>query len=215
MARKGNSIIILVIVFFLSGVFQFIRKAYRKGRVKELCVSIPILIGTYYLLYLWKSSFLWVYLIPLLVFSLYWVWLFTQEKVTTSEANPLWSDRNWWWKLDGWEFEEEVAKVFRLNGYDVSVTQKVSDGGIDILMYKDNKRTIVQCKHYKEPVSVSVARELNGVKEDFKADELILVASSGVTKSCKDFVSNKTYFKIFDLEDIIRIGLRPNCHKLG
>ena len=102
-----------------------------------------------------------------------------------------------------------MARVFRLNGYKVKVTKKTGDGGIDLLMYKDDKKIIVQCKHYTSPVGVSVVRELNGLKDDFKADELVLVASSGVTKSCKDFIGNKPYFKILDLEDIIRMGLRP------
>lgn len=213
MARKGNSIIILIIVALLLGVFQFIRKACKKGRVQELVVSTVTMAGSYFLLYHLNSP-LWLFSVPLLIFWIYWSWLFKYEKITSVEANPQWADRGWWWNLDGWEFEEEVAKVFRLNDYTADVTQKVSDGGIDILMYKDNKKIIVQCKHYGEPVSVSVARELNGVRDDFQADELILVASSGVTKSCKDFVSNKPYFKVYDLEDIIRMGLRPIRRRL-
>ena len=60
---------------------------------------------------------------------------------------------------------------------------------------------------------MKVARELNGIKDDLRADKLLLIASSGVTKSCTEFLSNKPYFKVMDLEDIIRIGLRPISHK--
>ena len=199
-----------IFIGFIAFCVKFVKKAYRAGRLVELLFSVPALMGAYVLWgFHYKEVPLWTSLIPILVFSVYWWILFQNEKITSVSANPKWADRDWWWKLDGWEFEEEVAIVFRLNGYKAKVTQKTSDGGIDLLLHKDDKKTIVQCKHYRGPVSVSVARELNGLKDDFKADELILIASSGVTKSCKDFIKNKPYFKILDLEDIIRMGLRP------
>ena len=209
MARRSkvNSVILMWAIAFT---IRFIKEAIKAGRITELLISGALLGGTYFLLFpLMKVTFWWILLIPLGIFSLYWYYLFSHEKITCLEADPNWVDRSWWWDLDGWEFEEEAAKVFRLNGYKAKVTQKTGDGGIDILMYKDDKKVIVQCKHYSSPVAVAVARELNGLKDDFKADELILVASSGVTKACTDFIKNKPYFKIYDLEDIIRMGLRP------
>jgi hypothetical protein len=208
MARSKNDVsnaLINVIKFIID----FFINAYKAGRIVELLISVPLLIGTYYLLYLCAPDFsLWL-LVPALVFLGYWKYLFSHEKVSM-EADPNWADRNWWWKLDGWEFEEEAARVFRLNGYKAEVTKKTGDGGIDILMYKNGKKIIVQSKHYTKPVGVSVARELNGIKDDFGADELFLIASSGITESCREFIMNKPYFKIFDLEDIIRMGLRPS-----
>lgn len=212
---KKNSITIIIITAIIGLLIKFIREAYEAGRLPELLISVPSLVGVYYLLFLYGSIIPgWTFLIPVSVFILYWCILFSHEKVTSLKADSNWINREWWWKLDGWEFEEEVAKVFRLNGYKAKVTKKTSDGGIDILMYKDKKKIIAQCKHYSSPVAVSVARELNGLRDDFRADELILVASSGVTKACIDFIRNKPYFHILDLEDIIRMGLRPNSYKL-
>lgn len=209
--RRSNITLIAILTWVATFIMNFIKRAYRAGRLLELFISIPILVGTYYLLWIMSSDVTWwSLLIPVGIFSIYWYYLFQHEKITNLRADPNWSNRNWWWSLDGWEFEEEVAKVFRLNGYKAEVTRKTADGGIDLLMYKDNKKIIVQCKHYSSEVGVSVVRELNGIKDDFRADELILVASSGVTKGCKDFIRNKPYFKILDLEDIIRLGLRPH-----
>ena len=210
--RLGNKItFIAVIIAVLTLIFKFIKRAYEAGRLVGLLVSTSLLIGAYYVWYLCCENIAWwTIFIPIGVYSGYWFYIFQHEKITSVRANPLWADREWWWRLDGWEFEEEVAKVFRLNGYKVHVTQKTSDGGIDLLMYKDRKKIIVQCKHYSSPVSVSVARELNGLKDDFRADELILIASSGVTSSCSSFIQNKPYFRILDLEDVIRMGLRPH-----
>ena len=207
---KRKSFLLILITTLITLFIVFVKKAYKAGRLVELLISLPLLGVSYYFWYLWCESIpWWTFFIPISVFSGYWYYLFQNEKITAKSVNPNWADRGWWWKLDGWEFEEEAAKVFRLNGYNVDVTKKTSDGGIDLCMYKDRKKIIAQCKHYTSPVGVSVARELNGLRDDFRADELILIASSGVTKSCKDFIRNKPYFKILDLEDIIRMGLRP------
>ena len=179
-------------------------------RLVELFFSVAVVGGSYFVLYKSGVDILWVYLLPALIFISYWWYLFSHEKISPLTPNKSWADRSWWWRLNGWDFEEEVAKVFRLNGYKARVTKKCGDDGVDIIMYKNKEKTIVQCKHYSEPVGVTIARELNGVKEDFKADKLIIVASSGVTQPCKDFIRNKPYFKILDLEDIIRLGLRPH-----
>ena len=209
MARRSKNDITDIIILLWNFIVRFVRKAYNAGRLTELLISVPLLILVYYLMIsIGLQIYTW-YFLPISVFVGYWFYLFSHEKITSNKANLNWENRDWWWTLDGWEFEEEVAKIFRLNGYRAEVTRKTSDGGIDILMYKDRKKIIVQCKHYSQPVGVSVARELNGLKGDFKADELVLVASSGVTKSGREFIENKPYFKIFDLEDIIRTGLRP------
>lgn len=213
MASKGKNFLSGISVAIVMTVIEFVQDAYYAGRLPELFVSTPLLFGSW-----WLCSYCnlvwWSYLIPLALFCIYWHFLFQNEKITDKEANPNWANRDWWWKLDGWEFEEEAARVLRLNGYKTEVTKKTSDGGVDLILYKEGKKYIVQCKHYTSSVGVSVARELNGLRDDFRADGLILIASSGVTKSCQDFIKNKPYFKIWDLEDIIRRGLRPSSHIL-
>lgn len=223
MKNNGNSFkgLFIFLAALLVVLFLFVRKVMKAGRLKEFFISTPILFVIYFLLYnsfkyidfmsslsLLNSAF--IYSIPITVYSFYWMYLFSCEKVTSPKANLNWADINWWWKLDGWEFEEEVARVFRLNGYKAKVTKKTGDGGVDIIMYKGNKKYLVQCKHYTNPVPVEVLRALNGVREDFGADELILVASSGITMDGYSFINNKPYFKIYTLEDIIAMGLRPH-----
>ena len=208
MIRK-NLVTGLTATALLSGIGIFLKRVYMADRLMEFFISTITVIGIYYLLYVIDFSLSWVLAVPLAVYIIIWGYLLSHEKISSLKANPAWADRSWWWKLDGWEFEEEVAKVFRLNGYRARVTRKTGDDGVDVIMYKDKDKIIVQCKHYVNPVGVSVARELNGIKDDFKATKLILVASSGVTQPCQDFIRNKPYFKILNLEDIIRLGLRP------
>ena len=108
--------------------------------------------------------------------------------------------------MDGWQFEQEVANVFRLNGYKTRVTKGSGDGGVDIILNKNNKTIIVQCKHYQNPVPPEPIRALWGCKDDFGADEVILVASSGITDMGAKFVQNKPNFKVLNLDDIIKMA---------
>lgn len=212
---KSTGIALIAIAGFLVA---FLTKVVKAGRLPELFISFPFLILGYFLS-LKTMEFLsssinmigvaFFLTFPLGVYALYWLWLFSQEKVTSTRANLNWADRNWWWTLDGWEFEEEVARIFRLNGYKAKVTKKTGDGGIDIILYKDNLKYIVQCKHYKNSVGPEPVRALWGVKDDFGADRVILVASSGITEQSKMYIKNKPLYSVLTLEDIISMGLRP------
>ena len=72
------------------------------------------------------------------------------------------------------------------------------------------RAVIVQCKHYRNPVPPEPIRALWGCKDDFGANEVILVASSGITQSGADFISNKPNFKVLNLDDIIGLSEQVN-----
>lgn len=213
--KKNFSTGIGLICILAELIFNFIKKVFQKGRVTEFFISVPALILIYWFMVLSNIDVhLLVWTIPAGAFAAYWWYLFSVEKITSPVANINWANRSWWWTLDGWEFEEEVAKVFRLNGYKAEVTKKTGDGGIDLILYKDKVKYIVQCKHYKNPVGPEPVRALWGVKDDFRADRVVMVASSGISGSSKDFISGKRAFEVYDLEDIISMGLRPTFDKL-
>lgn len=95
-------------------------------------------------------------------------------------------------------------------GYKATVTKGSGDGGVDIIIEKEEYRGIIQCKHYQNPVPPEPIRALWGCKDDFQADEVILVASSGITQAGADFISNKPNFKVLNLDDIIRMSQQVN-----
>ena len=208
--NSEDSTIFSTLVAISSIVSAFVGYALYRGKKKELLVSTAILVGVWFFEHLLFSPApkIW-YLYPLIGYAIYWVfvfWILPEGQVSFSSEKH-WGDLEWWWSLDGWQFEEEVAKVFRKRGYKATVTKKTGDDGVDIIMYKDKRKYIVQCKHYTSEVGPEVARALWGVREDFKADEVILVASSGVTRAVSKFVDNKPNFIIYDLKGII--GLIP------
>jgi restriction system protein len=61
------------------------------------------------------------------------------------------------------EFEHFVGTFFEKMGYRVEVTGGLKDGGIDIIISKDNKLHFVQCKKYQEKqVTLSMVRDFYG-----------------------------------------------------
>ena len=206
MANESN--IFRVLGDYIVAAYNFVMKVIEKGRVSELVISSFVLICAYALLEKVPDTNMVILALPALIYAGYWYLMLNviPESWRGKSSNPNWNDENWWWTLDGWEFEEEVAKVFRKHGYKAEVTKKTGDGGIDIVLHKDGVKYIVQCKHYRNPIPVSYMRELNGVLGDFRAEKAIMVASSGATKQCHDFMKNKPYFILLDLKDIMKMA---------
>lgn len=87
------------------------------------------------------------------------------------------------------QFEAIVAEGFRRRGYQVLETgQGGPDGGIDLVLRKEGKRYLVQCKQYRATsVGVSVVRELYGVTAAQQADGAIVVTTGRFTPDAQAF----------------------------
>lgn len=112
--------------------------------------------------------------------------------------------RLWWKKLDGWAFEKEVAKVFRLDGYEANVTRGSNDGGIDVNLYKNGQHTIVQCKNHRSAIGPAPIRDLFGVLKSVGAARAIIVSQTAYTKGAVDFAS-KHGIELMTIDDLIEI----------
>lgn len=200
--------ILVSVIFFFSK--KFARDLHKFNLQREGLITSGILIITNIVLYTISKEidnlyiFFWGLVISFAAFCYYWHTILEPKNKIYNAV--IWQEEQNWHNLDGWEFEKEVAKIYSDLGYDVEVTKGSADGGVDIIMSKDNKRTIVQCKHHQNPVSVEPIRALWGCMSDFKADEAIFIASSGYTKGCYDFVNGKKNYTLLTLEDIMRIA---------
>lgn len=79
--------------------------------------------------------------------------------VAESDAADALHDMSWQ------EFEITVSEAFRLDGFRVEERGGAgADGGIDLVLYREREKFLVQCKQWKAyQVGVSVVRELYGV----------------------------------------------------
>lgn len=93
------------------------------------------------------------------------------------------------------EFEVAVGKLFREMGYNLTVTKKSGDGGIDLDGFSlglGGGRVVVQCKRYKGAVPVSAVRDLFGVvASDNSIERGFLVTTGRVSQAGKNFARGK------------------------
>jgi len=64
--------------------------------------------------------------------------------------------------LDPVDFEHLVGKVFSALGYDVTVTKRSGDGGVDLELRRGDERSIAQCKRYRGTVGQPDLRDFFG-----------------------------------------------------
>lgn len=115
-----------------------------------------------------------------------------------------------WVALDGVGFERAVAKIYKDQGYEVEFTPRSHDQGIDLILRKQNKTTIVQCKRYTDRVGVSAVRELNGVRVSWpNVEEVILASLFDFTKEAKKSAQEYN-IKLFSIaRDYLKSDFRP------
>ena len=124
-----------------------------------------------------------------------------QEEARKERERPR---REFWRSLSGHEFERELAAWFERQGYRAEVTPGSGDQGVDIVLQRSGKTTVVQCKQTKSPVSPAVARELYGALVAWKATDGILAATGGVTSGVHKFFQGKP-LRVMELDEILSL----------
>jgi len=95
-------------------------------------------------------------------------------------------------KMSWRDFEQFTAAAFRNHGYFTQDTNDGSDGGIDLVLKKDDEVYLVQCKHWRSnKVGVQVIRELLGVMASRGAAGGFVVTAGEYTKEAKAFAEGR------------------------
>jgi len=90
------------------------------------------------------------------------------------------------------DFERLVGESFRSQGFTViELGGNGPDGGVDLVLTKDGKRYLAQCKHWKQwQVGVSIVRELNGVIAAQRADGGYVITGGVFTDDARAFADS-------------------------
>ncbi len=123
-------------------------------------------------------------------------------------------------KMTPAEFEHFVGSLFQKQGYNVRVTGKTGDNGIDIELISNSngeqKRSVVQCKRYKGSVGESIVREFYGSFAG-AAEQGYLITTGTFTEPAKKWVRNRPLILI-DGHELVRWATRvtqPTTEKSG
>jgi hypothetical protein len=112
-------------------------------------------------------------------------------------------------EMDARKFEELVAELFKDKGYDVEVTPRSKDGGLDIRVFHRSDLgsfvTLVECKRYAETnkVEVGIVRQLYGVVSADNATSGLIATTSFFTAGAKSFQKRLgARLKLADFEEL-------------
>ena len=96
-------------------------------------------------------------------------------------------------ELPSKRFEDLLGEAYRRKGYSVEETLGGgADGGVDLVLRRDGKLTLVQCKRWRgKPVPVQTVRELYGILHDRGATAAKLVATAKFTSEAIAFAKGK------------------------
>lgn len=96
------------------------------------------------------------------------------------------------------EFELLVGEAFKRKGFEVKENGGGgADGGIDLILNKNGKKSIVQCKRWKTfSIGVPLIRELYGVMTAERANDCIFVSSGNYTAEARLFAEGKPIWLI-------------------
>ncbi len=91
------------------------------------------------------------------------------------------------------DFERVVGEAFRQRGYRVEENGLGgADGGIDLLLKRDGRTTLVQCKQWRrQKVDVRVVREMFGLLAHHDAQHVIVVSVGDFTADAQRFAQGK------------------------
>jgi restriction system protein len=89
------------------------------------------------------------------------------------------------------EFELLISEAYRRQGYAVAeLGGGGPDGGVDLILTREGRRTLVQCKHWRAfSVGAPVVRELLGVMTDRGAHAGQVVTSGKYTAQAREFAA--------------------------
>ena len=92
-------------------------------------------------------------------------------------------------QLSWQDFEALIAELFRRHGFEVEAQGgDHADGGIDVIVKRDECTYLVQCKHWQaQRVGVKVVRELYGVIAAEGVDGGYVITSGHFTPDAVDF----------------------------
>lgn len=75
------------------------------------------------------------------------------------------------------EFEEYIGILYKKMGFYSEVTQYSNDKGVDVVLFKDSVKYVIQCKRYKGTVGSPEIQKFIGAMEHAKADRGIFVTT--------------------------------------
>jgi hypothetical protein len=111
----------------------------------------------------------------------------------------------------GIEFEHFIGYLYEQQGYEVKTTPRTADHGVDLVLYKDGQKYVVQCKHYRPDRKVDFApvQQLLGALHGEKAHRAFFVTNSSFTEQGINWAKNQP-IDLIDGQQLEKMAYRIN-----
>lgn len=106
------------------------------------------------------------------------------------------------------QFEQYLQKIFEGFGYEVNLTARTRDGGIDLLCMKNCHDipicVAIEAKHYasSNPISISLVRSFVGANAPVQANKLVYVTTSRYTKDALAYSRTPALTNLLELKEL-------------
>ena len=88
--------------------------------------------------------------------------------------------------LTGTEFENFLKSLFENMGYEVELTKATGDYGVDLIISKKGKKTIVQAKCYNHTVGVKAVQEIVAGREHYGIKSAMVVTNNYFSREAEN-----------------------------
>lgn len=88
--------------------------------------------------------------------------------------------------LTGTEFENYLKSLFENMGYSVEQTKATGDYGVDLIISKKGKQTIIQAKCYNHTVGVKAVQEIIAGREHYKIKNAMVVTNNYFSREAEN-----------------------------
>ena len=110
--------------------------------------------------------------------------------------------------MDGWEFEEYIAKLLSRDGYiHVEVTRGSGDQGVDVLAQRDGVSYAVQCKHYTGKIPNKAVQEAYAGAKFYRCDVPVVLTNSYFSPSALE-LGDEIGVELWDRDELLKLARR-------
>lgn len=145
------------------------------------------------------------------------IWIFVSVLITVRFVRYLQFRQSGMYEIDnmnGSEFENRLAILFKNLGYSVRHTGQTGDAGVDLIIERNGKKTAVQAKCYSSSrVGEDAVQQVFTGKAYYRCDDAIIVTNNNFTKMAWK-VANSIGVKLWSRNYLIKVLLTEK-EKLG
>lgn len=106
-------------------------------------------------------------------------------------------------RMSGPVFEQRLALLFRSLGYRAEIIGSAGgDFGGDLILKKDNTKTVVQAKCWKQNVGVKAVQEIVGARGYYDTDAAMVVSNARFTKQAQE-LARKNQVKLWGRDELV------------